>query len=165
MRLVQLFLSAITVTNIIFLILNIQYLVFLKKRAVTPAEAEELFIAHGRRNVVVEGTFLGFIEKKGSSVVTDRRNTLNNDLTINLGHKLTCVLTDLNNITYGEMVRVEGVIDFVGNDFVLYDVKVISVLRKDIVTKYLNKRYSRASIYSIFITLILEVVRVCIFTT
>ena len=165
MRLVHLFLLTITVTNIIFLLLNINYLVFLKKRAVTPAEAEELFIAHGKRNVVIEGTFLGFIEKKGKSIVTDRCNTLNNDITINLGHRCTYVLSDLNNITYGDDVRVEGIIDFVGNDFVLYDVKVISVLRKDIVTKYLNKRYSRASIYSIFITLVLEVLRVCIFTT
>lgn len=159
MRLIQLYLLFITLTNIIFIVMNIQYLVFLRKKTITPVEAEELFLAYGKRKVTVEGTFVGLIEKNGKDLVSDRQNTLNNSISLFLNKRPIYVLSDLDRISYGEVVRITGIIEFIGNDFVIHNISIISVLRRELVTRYLNRRYSKAAVYSIIIMIFMEVVR------
>lgn len=157
MKMLNYYLYTIVLTNIIFLLMNARYLVFLRQKTVSPAEATHICVDKQKKRLVIQGKFIGMLGRKGKYLVSDRLCTLNNSVILNVNRKTISVLNEYNGLTYGEEVNVYGTIEYIGNDFVLHNISIISVTQKAIIKKYLNKRYTVAAIIAIVIVILKEV--------
>lgn len=159
MRIISIYLYTLVLSNVLFILFNRKFLMSLSRRMVSSAEAAEICLYRGATKLVLKGTIIGLLEEQDKRLVPIQPTTLDNNLNISLNKKCKYVLSKQGNLAYGARVLIQGTVGIVNEKFVIYDIDTITIFDKHLIAKYFNKRYSVSSIVSLFIVLMLEVIK------
>lgn len=156
MKFFNIYLTALTISNVLFLYLNRKFIWTISRRMTTAAEAAEICVAQGPTKLVIQGHLMGLLEVQNKRLVSIQKTTLDGGVAISLNKKCKYVLSTNKNLSYGDMVILMGTIDIIKDMFIIHDIETITIGDKNLIAKYFNKQYSISSLIALVITLVVN---------